>query len=484
MPRGKKRTARKAKLLRRRPTAPRSRDEHLPASFINRLRRDIDGFRRLSPEAQHDLAYLAWTERTWSRRHSFLDGYMSIDYRELEHRFGRKGFAEANDAVRMFEVTSQWWKGKAATRGYKLTEQTAAIKAAYLHESHPRLTHLIQNDGKRLRTIPDAIAAKDVTGRTQTFWRGAKIVNKVRVDIERLRLLYARLVALRDDLQAGRGSRDLYVTADLENVRYHCDMLAEFLRMTRTTAAGIGYVPMRYIVGRTGRLYARGTSLQNVPRLVRKVALNDLWDYDIENCHYAIFRQMAARYRFEAQAVAAYLADKRTTRQGIANRVGIGVEQAKACLLAIMYGARRSGRGVDAIPLIVGGRDVAERLYADPAFVDLLRDIRDGREIILSRHPKRPTTMLNAVSLAIRLDEPPEDQLAHLIQGVEAQALRAAQATSPSHIVLLMHDGWVADKRLDRAHLATALKAATGYEFEISEERVTVPADLDLTNLQ
>jgi hypothetical protein len=482
-------TTRKRAAKRRRPTAPRTRGEPVLASFINHLSRHVEGFKRLSRQWQHDLAYLAYAEGSWSRRHKLLDDHMTIRYQELERRFGRTGFKEANEAVRMFEVTRQWWKGSKATRGYKLTEAVAKLKAEYLHEQHPRLTHLIQNDGKRLRTIPDAIAAKDIEGRTETFWKGAPITNRVQVDVERLRLLQVRLTALRDDLRAGRGSGDLYVTADLEDVDLHCEMLAKLLRLTRTTAAGIGCVHIRYIKGRTGRLYAQGDSLQTMPRLIRKVALHDLWDYDIENCHYAIFGQMAARRGYEAQAIAAYLADKEATRQGIARRVGVTDEQVKACLLATMYGARASSWADAAIPETLGGPEAAARLYADPEYAAIRRDIQDGRQVILARHPKQPTTILNAAGLRIDRTEPVEALLAHLIQGVEAKALRAAVDAYPDDIVLLMHDGWVSRKQLDRKRLTALMREATaedgfaGYEFEVSEDRITVPADLDLTNL-
>ena len=148
-----------------------------------------------------------------------------------------------------------------------------------------------------------------------------------------------------------------------------------------------------------------------------------------------------------------------------------------------LYGARQSSRDVDAIPETIGV-DAARRLYGDPVFADLLRDIRDGRQTILSAYPKRRTTLTNAVGLSIPVAEPSEHRLAHLIQGVEVQALRAVQAAYPDDIVLLMHDGWVSLTRLDVARMVQVMRDATGYEFELSEERIAIPPDLDLSRLE
>lgn len=64
-------------------------------------------------------------------------------------------------------------------------------------------------------------------------------------------------------------------------------------------------------------------------RIIRKAALHGLWDYDIENCHFAIFSQLAAKYGYQADAVRDYINRKNDIREGIASRVGIRTEQAK-----------------------------------------------------------------------------------------------------------------------------------------------------------
>ena len=479
-----KRKTTKTRMPRRRSSVRRSRGDQIPESFLYHLFRNLPGFKRLPPLARRDFAYLIWIEGTWRREHSVLPGYMTIHYRELMQRFGRGVFASINAALGAFEVTNQWHKPdgatKGSTKGYRLTPAVAKIKNDYLHKGHRHLTRLIQDDGRRMRTIPEAIAAKDQQGRTQTVWRNASVVKRIPVDLPRLQLLYDRL----ENLHRGRGTGDLFMPeVTVEDVRWHYDTLGQFLRLCKTDVAGVGHVPIRYSVAKTGRLFAEGISLQTLPKAIRNTALHSLWNYDIENCHFAIFHQLAAQYGLEAEAIAGYLRDKTATRNGIADRVGITVPQVKVCLLAIMYGARDTTWRDAAIPQAIGA-DAAQRLFVDQVFAAILADIKQGRKVILASYPRRRTTMLNAVDLPIRLDAPAEERLAHLVQGIEAKALRAVQAEYPEDLLLLMHDGWVSRNRLDVARMEAVMLDATGYELRLSEDQITLPPDLDLSILR
>jgi hypothetical protein len=86
---------------------------------------------------------------------------------------------------------------------------------------------------------------------------------------------------------------------------------------------------------------------------------------------------MAKQFGVECHAVNRYLADKNQTRRRIAESVGIEVDQAKVCLLALMYGARLSLRPDNAIPEAIGV-EKARRLYADPTFAAIAKDLREA----------------------------------------------------------------------------------------------------------
>lgn len=451
----------------------------VPESFIKRLRRDLPKFRTLSDKEQSNLAFLIWEAGSSRREHRGNPKDSSFSYQELEQRFGRGCFDEVNATCEAFEVSPNWSHAQGYTRRFALTGKVWAIKNDYLNKGRARLSPLIRSDGKRLRSLPAAIAAKDLEGVTRTAWRQAKPLNKCPVDIEQMAQLHKILGKLAEHEHA-----DLFVEDDdiaPEDIAYDQGVMQQMLRLAKTDVAGRGYVALRYAEASTGRLYARGVNLQTVPRLVRHAALHGLWDYDIENCHFAIFHKMAERYGFDAKNIGAYLENKVGTRAGIATRTGISIDDAKLCLIAIMYGARTSTWFKAAIPDAIG-QVAASKLYADLVFCGIYDDIQAGRKAIIDGSPKRPRTIVNAVGKSIQLKRPPEDILAHLLQGVEVQALQAALDLYRDNIVLLMHDGFVSLRPLSIPRIVAAMSTATGYDLRVVEEKIQLPPDFGFSN--
>jgi hypothetical protein len=437
-----------------------------PQSLHDHLTEYVPGFKAQPLEVQHSLAYIAWIAGTGRRRHNTFAGNTTIPYRELERLFGRGGFKSANETVPMFVVTPEpRTKEGGVTRGYQFTPEVANVVADYLNARTIEPTHFMTLDGKRITTPPRAVASKDSDGHTQQVWRDADVVSVVPVNMARLSALRVRLLGELDELKSA-AEPDPSV---IERTRYRLDMLNHVLRLAHTYAAGAGKVMMRYVMCPTGRLYGTGVSLQNVPREVRNAALDGLWDYDIENCHYAIFQQMAARCGCGTPAIANYLANKEDVRRGIAERVGITRDEAKDSLLALMYGAPLSLWADASIPKNLGEEN-ARRLYGDPDFAALAEDIMKGRRAILADFEGKRLT--NAVGLSIDASAKPRVRLAHLLQGVEVQALRAVQALHPEEIVLLMHDGFVSKVRLDVQRLGEVIRHATAYDLRLSEKRI------------
>lgn len=454
------------------------RDEYVPESLLRALRRGVRGFGDLTAVHQSRMAYLIWTEGQSRRDHRRGDGYKTFTYKELERRFGRGGFNRINEVVPMFEVTPNWSKKNGTTKGYRLTEHMRGLKEKYLQPRRETVTRLITMDGLAIRTIPAAIASKGLNGVTAKAWRTAKVHNKIPVDIAWMKRAHAWMSRTLE----GTGTADLFAKATHDELEYRVEMLSQLLKLAHTDVADRGYIIHRYAEASTGRLYAKGVSLQTVPRLIRKAALHGLYEYDIENCHYAVFSQMAARFGVVCQAIDRYLLDKAETRKRIAASVGLTVEQAKMCLLALMYGARQSVWPENAIPDEIGPIK-AKKLYADPTFSGIATDVKAGRAAILKGWPHSRTTILNAMGKRIGRKEPVEHRLAHLIQGVEAQALRAIVELYPDEVVLLMHDGFVATRYLDVPLMERRIFDATGYRLAISGGVIHIPANLEFSNV-
>lgn len=456
------------------------RDKYVPEDFIKILRRGIRGYGQLTPVQQARMSYYIWHYGTWRRQHKShkWGDYMTIGYQELSKDFGRGGFKAINDTLHIFEVTPNWYSKKAQTKGYKLSPLVQEIKERYLVPRKRALTKLIDSEARTLRTLPQPVAAKDSNGVTASAWNKAKPLNKIPVNMETLQGLYAHLqLMIKHDSQ-----EDMFARAEQEDFKYIAEAVGQLLRLANVDIAGRSYVMHRYVEAKSGRLYAKGVSLQTTPRVIRQAALHGLYEYDFENCHYSIFSQLAAHYGFKAEAIGNYLAHKKAVRDQLAQDIGLSIGQVKMCLLAIMYGARANTWHENAIPNEIGPLN-AQVLYAHPLFQGIAQDIAQGRRVILTNWPTRRTTLLNDMGKRISKKERPEVKLAHLLQGIEAKALRAVIELIPDDVLLLMHDGFVTSRKVDIWAMERAVHQATGYDLSLSGGVITLPPDLHFDSL-
>ncbi len=455
-----------------------ARDDYILEGFVQALRRGIQGFATIHQQAQHHLAKLIWNSGLKTRQHSKHEGYMAITFQELYGKFGRKGFQALNEKLNLFEVTANWSMANRYTKGYRLTPKVQAIKTRFLNAHRRKLDNLLMGDGKVLRTPPKAVASKDMDGITASKWKNTKFKSTVPVDIQTLKSLKKYLAALGKDMEAGRWNGHLFFEVEtIEQVDHLLEVISQTLTLAHTTAAGKGYVIHRYIESGSGRLYAKGINLQTTPRAVKEAALHGLWEYDFENCHYAIFRHLADQAGVDCPSIDHYLAHKKQVRRQLEADLQLTTDQAKACLIAIMYGARETQWHQAAIPTMLG--DKAGLLYRHPLFQGLVGDIQKGRKAILSAWPgKGRSTFMNALGKRIRKEKTPEQILAHLIQGIEAKMLHTALDLYPQDILLLQHDGFAASKRLDKVTVEQAVKEATGIPMALSEDRIQLSENL------
>lgn len=447
----------------------------LPEDLPKHFQKTLPGFKDLPDRDQMALARMVWTGSEKRRQHSYFDGYSSFYYQELADEFGAGRFRKVNDKAGIYETTANWSRDSKWTKGYRLTAQVKASLDAYFQRKYREPVGLLYGHGLKLKTLPKAVASKDMDGVTTTAWRNAKELNRVRVDVDSLVKLRKMLSQRREDLDLGRVQKTLFHSMeDPDRIQWALDLTNRVIQMARTSVAGVGYVSHHYVESASGRLYAKGINLQTVPTLIKGAALAGVWEYDFQNCHYSILMQMAGRRGIDCPAIKRYLAHKDPTRELIAKAAGIETEQAKTCLIAIIYGARFSVFPDTAIPDEIG-TDAARRLYTVPEFTSIKEDIRKARAGIIKSWPRQKNGWLaNAFGKSIRGTESPEKVLAHLIQGVEAKALKAAIDAYPQDISLIQHDGFAANQKLDVRILEQAVEAATDYCLTVKEERIQI----------
>ena len=452
----------------------------VPEDFVHHLCKTIPGFKRESLPHQCELARMMWEGSAKIKQHQYFEGAMSFHYKELAESFGENrrgastGFDPINARLKMFLVTPNYYKDDGFTRGYWFTELAYKARDAYLDKLWAKDTRLLLMSGKASKTLLPAVSSRDMRNNSTTAWKSAGQMNLVRVNLHQLELLKKWLKHIRKEWREGRApQRSLFTEfGSLAHVERLYDMTAKVIRMAKTDVAGNGYIAQHYVQAQSGRLYAKSISLQTAPTLIKEAALDGLWEYDFSNCHFDILRKMAAQYSYTCTAIADYLNAKDVTRQAIADEAGISKEQAKTCLLALMYGARTSDRLENSIPEEIG-QQAARRLYQVALFRAIHADITKARAVILKKWPRTANgSLTNGFGKAIKATATPVQKLAHLTQGVEAKALQTAINLYPNDIVLLQHDGFAATRRLSDKVIMDAVEQATGYSLELEEKRI------------
>lgn len=455
------------------------------------LQKTIPGFRREADSCQYALARMVWMGRTKRRRHPKFEDAMSFGYEELEEWFGRGQFKIINDRLGFFRASDNWlYKLQGSyrtdenfTKGYWFTDMVQASRDKYFNRPWRKETRLLFIEGQILKaqkTLPAAFASTDTKGKASKASKaakGSKELRHVPVDLDTLGLLRKWLMGIRCEWLAGRAPHDLVTQyPSLVVIERLFELTSQVIRMAKTDVAGHGYIAQQYTESPSGRWYANGVNLQNSLTLIKEAALAGLWEYDFSNCHFDIIKQMAAPH-YECKAIADYLADKKATRQAIADQAGISVDQAKVCLLAIMYGARASTWHENAIPQEIG-EAAAKRLYKVAFFKGIMRDVARARAVILKKWPRTANgSLTNAYGKAISGTDTRAQQLAHLIQGTEAKALMVAIDMHPNDLVLLQHDGFVATRKLYAPAITKAVLQATGYLLVLEESQIQVNPD-------
>jgi len=468
------------------------RDETVPEDLLMHLQKSIPHFKSETTRCQYGLARMVWMGRTKRRRHPHFEGAMSFGYEELEDWFGRGQFNAVNARLGFFKVSDHWLHKLAGgartddnfTRGYWFTDLVQAVREKYFQRRWRKATRLLLIEGQILKvqkTLPAAFASVDTKGkasRASKVAKGSKELRHVPVDLEALQRLRKWLTAIRREWQAGRAPHDLVTQyPSLVTIERLYELTSQVIRMAKTDVAGHGYIAQQYTESPSGRWYANGVNLQNSSSLIKEAALAGLWEYDFSNCHFDIIRQMAAQYGYECKAITGYLDSKKPTRQSIASQAGITVEQAKVCLLAIMYGAKASTWHENAIPKEIG-QEAAERLYKVHLFKGIAKDVARARSVILKNWPRTANgSLTNAYGKAISGTETKARQLAHLLQGAEAKALMVVIDMHPNDLVLLQHDGFVATRRLYVPAITKAVLQSTGYLLEMEESLIQVNPD-------
>ncbi|MFK5987157.1 MAG: hypothetical protein QM479_17240 [Pseudomonadota bacterium] len=428
-------------------------------SFSNYLRNNLDGFNNLPEKMQFHFCQLSFSLSNKKYQHQKFKGYSFLPYQTIYSKFGRN-FLSINEQLGFFDITTNWSKSKSYSRGVKLTEHVAVLKAEFL-KSDPVLSELISENGKILRTLPTNGILKEVnlTNRKYTAIKSTIAVDHVEAD-----KLLSYLLSMKH-------TNGLNV-----NVDYVVDSIRTIKHYSYTKIAGKNTLIQRYSYSDSGRLYAKNINLQNAPKIVRDAFLDGCYNHDFDNCHYSIFCQLAERVGYQCPAIKHYIAHKTEVREKLSIDIGISIKAVKTALLAIMYGSKATQWHEAAIPRLIGER--APALYEHQIFKGISEEIQIARKKIIEGWTnKTQRSFINHMNKPISKAEDDRFIMAHFQQGIESKMLHVAIDNFGDEIVLLQHDGFSTKSKIDTDIIINQIKREMNFDMAMATELHQVKLD-------
>jgi len=449
-------------------------------SYITAFQKEWPGFSAEELKTQSSLVHIMLHAFRPYRKHKKNEDAFSMSWEELEDDFGRGGFTRVNNRLKLIRVLNIGSSFSGVTNEYMLTDKAYNI-CAKVRKKKTRGTLSIVRDGigKIFHKLPSVISSQDVAGRTDKFWKEERkyLTQNVPVNIKELDKLEKQLEKELDQF-------GLFAQPSIGDIYRRLYHIQQIRGDAHWQLVGRGRVAHVYDVAKTGRLVAVGTNLQNAPRAVRKAALVGQWDYDFENCHYAILQQMAKRYGMDCPHIEYYLHHKEYVRRNLTIEIGLDerqIQRVKNALIAIIYGAHATTSRYAALHEELGSQETVKRLLKTETFIGLHKEVKQARDVILDNWPVNKRNYLtNDCKKGISIKKDKNKRMAHLIQGVEAFLLRTALRLYPDDIILLLHDGFVSTRQLDKEWIEKEVKEVTEYDMDLSEERISMPPDYDM----
>lgn len=418
-----------------------------------------------------DLIYMVYI----AQGHSFYGrGFRFMTYKRINKYMKSPEFIAMNMGQSLFYIRG--YKRKIFTRGFKPTNKLIkCVNNSISLYLEPENDHFLAENDQKTTKINSI--RKD--GGRSTF--EAIVTNSCRVDVtglkEILEKLHGELVLLQQYARNNIHRGDLFMATihqRIEQVTSHRNHALElYNQATDKSLIAWGFVPLQYQQVSTGRVYAKGVSLQNAPRAIRAAALGNCYEYDVENCHYEFLRQKAGTHLPYIQQ---YCANKAQVRALLADKLNLPVKTIKTILLSLIYGANahvylpeREGKDASAISEACGNADTFYRVIDNPIIKGIRDEIKSAANILIHQYTHNGR-LTNAMRIYYTGDNKWSKQLAHVLQGLEAKALEAVANITGSDTMLLLHDGIYTTSQWNKKALSQAILAATGCKITVSEE--------------
>lgn len=448
----------------------------------------------------HEKAYMIGALWGWStgrfKHNSGDDDLIPLHWKTKQDVFGSaRRFNQVNALLAWFTKRTKAIVGKSA-EGWAVTAKGRKIVTDYLQRSKQMLltgfedasAGLINGDGTPYRMQRDGIQSRNRAQTRNTKHTRNVIDAAVEINGDALHAFdeaadawlyggpcppgfgwaFEKWQSIRDGRGKNRGPD--YITDRVGKAKAQASALLDIAKCSNVP----GFViPTRYSESEAGRLYADGLlNLQRCYGEVRRAAFIGCFDVDIENCHWSLLAQMAAREGLATPGISDYLNNKRSVRDGLAMAAGISSDDAKFLLTAMIYGATLS-ETIPANRLAISqriGQEAVGRALRFDKVKALMDDLSRVKKAVIASYAassRKRGALVNDFGNEIGMDADDKEILAHILQGAEACALRALMSELKGDVLLLQHDGLTCRSKPNKAHLEAVILKETGYALSL-----------------
>lgn len=468
---------RRAQLERGRERLP----QHVPQLYLDALFSVRHDLRHEKPRVVHAFGAVCMLADMPCREHDTVPGHFSFDHNERDGTFGYDAFARLNAKHHIIDVVP-CNKKRGVTNAYRLVPDVAdAIRDAMARCNQDLSTavHMFDRSGRR---VGKAKAGKGFNTQRIRSFVGESRVLPCSVDLEalvELRSTVERVSSM--DVSTRRPALVALGFKETSDPMYWHAFVNSLLIQARLDIFEHGVLMHEYTqVQMGGRLVATGVNLQSAARPIRDAALNGLFDYDIRTCHASILAGLASLNEWPCSRLPKYVDDPDSFHESVASRCGLTAQQVKNCVRMVLYGASIDTNNPEhAIPDEIG-LELLPVLRADDGFRLLEREVKT----LGKRAVKQATTAAGRIVNVLGLECPPHKQrpaekLSHVLTGYEVRVLLAIVRSYHEDVAVLVHDGFVARKRIDVKELeAIAHDATEGLRLRFKERQLEAPRSL------
>lgn len=394
---------------------------YLP-DLIDYLSDNLDGFKEEHRDTQRLIARVLYLPRP----HLLDESAVAITtefLRKLGH--APNSFKRINKKYNLYSTTGGYIKGKHARKYYANPVVTELLYGFATDKQRKVVRELFKNHkGDYCERSVDFLA----TGMTKVNGLNINPVPRV------------------NTVEFGKWFRNNALTMP----QHYRQLALKYFTLLKCENTPTDTIPQAYEKIPNGRVTGLGVSMQNCPKEMRKALFKGYYEYDFQNCHYAILSQTG-----DYPTISEYVENTSAWRNEIAEEVGITVKEAKKCLLAMSYGATKGmSESYHAIPKIIGSRK-AQAFWNHSKVTALEAEVKVAGASL---------TKLKSYDKNL-----PSAQ-ANKLQGIENKILAAC--TRGIIIDVPIYDGFIYADDLDVKELQKNIKEITGYDIVVTKERV------------